>query len=185
MQFLTVPGLASSGPNHWQTIWETQYPHLFERVEQDNWDWPVKAEWVPTLQNRIAKLTEPTILVGHSMGCITIAHWAQEYTSEWIKGALLVAPADADLSKRLSFLVGFRPIPTAPLPFKSVVVASTNDMYASFARSQTFAKNWGSEFINLGRKGHINAVSNLGDWPEGKQILQNLSNVSFEATVKQ
>ena len=179
MRFLTVPGLASSGPNHWQTIWETQYPHLFTRAEQENWDWPVKDEWVPRLQETISKLSEPTILIAHSLGCITVAHWAQEFQSEYVKGALLVAPADAELSKRLNFVVGFRPIPSKPLPFKSIVVASTNDIYASISRSEHFAKSWGSEFVNIGKKGHINAVSNLEDWSEGKQILQRLSQINF------
>jgi predicted alpha/beta hydrolase family esterase len=105
--FLTVPGLASSGPQHWQTIWENQYPHLFSRVQQENWDWPVKVDWVAQLQKQISELTVPTVLVAHSLGCITVAHWAQEHFSEYIKGALLVAPADAELSKRLNFVVGF------------------------------------------------------------------------------
>ena len=179
-RFLTVPGLASSGPNHWQTIWEVQYPHLFSRVEQVNWDWPVKDEWVTKLQERISKLNQPTILVAHSLGCITVAHWAQEYTSEHIKGAFLVAPADADLSKRLNFVIGFTPIPTQKLPFKSMVVASTNDIYATINRSETFARNWGSEFINIGKKGHINAVSGLGDWSEGKQILETFGNLKLK-----
>jgi predicted alpha/beta hydrolase family esterase len=178
-RFLTIPGLASSGPNHWQTIWETQYPHLFTRTEQDNWDWPEKDKWVPRLQETISKLTEPTVLVAHSLGCITVAHWAQEFQSDHVVGALLVAPADAELSKRLNFVVGFRPIPTKPLPFKSIVVASTNDIYASISRSEHFAKTWGSEFVNVGKKGHINAVSNLEDWPSGKQILQRLSLVNL------
>ncbi|HEV7379047.1 MAG TPA: alpha/beta hydrolase [Dyadobacter sp.] len=179
--FLTVPGLASSGPNHWQTIWEEQYPELFRRAEQVNWDWPVKDEWVPKLQETISKLTRPTILVAHSLGCITVAHWAQEFRSEFVKGALLVAPADADLSKRLNFVVGFKPIPVTRLPFKSIVVASTNDIYASIGRSEKFAQDWGSEFINIGKKGHINAVSKLNDWQEGKEILQTLSGLNFSA----
>jgi len=179
VRFLTIPGLASSGPSHWQTIWEIQYPHLFSRVEQVNWDWPVKDEWVEKLQEYINKLTEPVILVAHSLGCITVAHWAQKYNSEFIEAALLVAPADAELSKRLNFVVGFTPIPTTPFPFKSIVVASTNDMYASISRSETFAKNWGSEFINVGKKGHINAVSGLEDWQTGKEILQKLSSSSL------
>ncbi len=80
-------------------------------------------------------------------------HWAAKYSSPWIEGALLVAPADAELSKRLNFVEGFVPIPFAPLPFKSIVVASTNDIYATIKRSQFFADAWGSEFINLGKKG--------------------------------
>jgi predicted alpha/beta hydrolase family esterase len=175
--FLTVPGLASSGPQHWQTIWENQYPHLFSRVQQENWDWPVKVDWVAQLQKQISELTVPTVLVAHSLGCITVAHWAQEHFSEYIKGALLVAPADAELSKRLNFVVGFKPIPVRTMPFKSILVASTNDIYASILRSKVFAANWGSDFINIGKKGHINAVSGLEDWQEGKNILEELGSL--------
>ena len=175
MHFLTVPGLASSGPQHWQTIWEQQYSSVFSRVQQKNWDWPVKEDWVAQLQKQISELTGPTILVAHSLGCITVAHWAREHTSRHIQGALLVAPDDADLSKRLSFVIDFAPIPQQVIPFKTIVVASTNDMYATIKRSQTFAEHWGSEFVNIGKKGHINAVSGLGDWQEGKEILQKLS----------
>jgi len=175
IRFLTILGLASSGPNHWQTIWEKENPELTRRVEQVNWDWPVKSEWVEKLQEEVRNLREPTILVAHSLGCITVAHWAQEHTSPFVKGVLMVAPADAELSKRLAFVVGFTPIPAGVLPFKSIVVASTNDIYASISRSRKFAEDWGSEFVNLGKKGHINAVSGLGGWAEGKEILQRLS----------
>ncbi|MCF2486596.1 alpha/beta hydrolase [Dyadobacter sp. CY347] len=179
MHFLTVPGLASSGPQHWQTIWETQYSDVFSRVQQENWDWPVKEDWVGQLQKQISQLTGPTVLIGHSLGCITIAHWAQEFSSEHIQGALLVAPADAELSKRLNFVVGFTPIPIKPFDFKSVVVASTNDIYATIGRSKAFAASWGSDFVNVGKKGHINAVSGLEDWQEGKAILEGLSGVKL------
>jgi predicted alpha/beta hydrolase family esterase len=179
--YLTVPGLASSGPQHWQTIWEKQDPDHFHRVEQVNWDWPVKDEWVGRLQEEISLLTEPTVLIAHSLGCITVAHWAQEYSSPWVRGVLFVAPADADFSKRLAFVIGFAPIPHTKLPFKSIVVASTNDIYAKLERSKKFADDWGSEFVNLGKKGHINAVSGLGDWEEGKEILRRLTSTEKAA----
>jgi len=28
--------------------------------------------------------------------------------------------------------------------------------------------------VNLGNKGHVNADSNLGDWPEGRAMLNSL-----------
>jgi predicted alpha/beta hydrolase family esterase len=36
------------------------------------------------------------------------------------------------------------------------------------------ARAWGSDFLNLGLKGHVNAESNLGDWPEGRAMLNSL-----------
>ncbi len=176
INFLTIPGLASSGPRHWQTIWEKQHPYLFTRVEQDNWDLPVCAEWVEKLQNYIESLSQPTILVAHSMGCLTVVHWAQKYFSPLVKGAILVAPADAEYSERLNFVEGFNPIPDKALPFESVLVASTNDIYASIERSEYFADAWGSTFLNIGAKGHINASSGFGEWEEGKIILNQFAN---------
>jgi predicted alpha/beta hydrolase family esterase len=177
INFLTIPGLASSGPKHWQTIWEKQHPYLFTRVEQHNWDLPVCTEWVEKLQSYIENLNQPTILVAHSLGCLTVAHWAQKYFSPFVKGALLVAPADAEYSERLNFVEGFSPIPGKPLPFESVVVASTNDIYASIERSAYFANTWGSTFLNIGDKGHINASSGFGEWTEGKVILNQFVNI--------
>ncbi|MBA4849942.1 alpha/beta hydrolase [Emticicia sp. BO119] len=177
INFLTIPGLASSGPKHWQTLWEKQYPYLFTRVEQDNWDLPVCRLWIEKLQHYIESLKKPTVLVAHSMGCITVAHWAKNYFSPLIIGAFLVAPADVEYSERLSFAEGFNPIPYTTLPFESVVVSSTNDIYATIKRSEYFAKGWGSTFLNVGDKGHINANSGIGEWEEGKIILNQFLEV--------
>ncbi|GAB2788590.1 alpha/beta hydrolase [Rhabdobacter roseus] len=172
--FLTLPGLASSGPTHWQTIWEQQHPHRFHRIEQPNWDWPIRAEWVERVQDTIQKLQEPTILVAHSLGCTTVVHWAAEHYSPLVRGALLVAPADVEKSQRLSFINSFVPIPNAKLWFPSIVVASTDDRYVSLERAERFAENWGSEFVNIGTQGHINALSDLADWPDGKALLRRI-----------
>lgn len=179
IRFLNVPGLAGSGPTHWQTIWEEQYPGNFSRVEQENWDWPVMEVWVDKLNEEILSSDVPVILVAHSLGCITVAHWASRFQSPLVTGALLVAPADADRSTRLNFVERFAPIPVSQFPFKSVVVASTNDIYATIERSRSWAEAWGSEFVNVGKKGHINAVSGLGDWHAGKELLSKLSEVDL------
>ena len=176
-KFLTVPGLGSSGSAHWQTLWEKQNAEKFQRVEQINWDLPVCQEWIEKLEEEVRKLTKPTYLIAHSLGCLTVIHWAKKYTSEMVKGAFLVAPPDVENSKRLSFIEGFSPIPTFKLPFKSIVIASTTDQYASIERVKELAHAWGSEFINIGKKGHINATSNLGHWEEGQDLLNNFINV--------
>ena len=45
---VTVPGWGNSGPQHWQSYWEVLYP-LARRVEQDNWLYPTRADWVERL----------------------------------------------------------------------------------------------------------------------------------------
>jgi hypothetical protein len=53
------------------------------------------------------------------------------------------------------------------LPFRSLLVSSQNDPFCSPERAEQLASDWGSEHWDLGPKGHINADSGLGDWPEG------------------
>lgn len=175
VKYWTMPGLAGSDSGHWQTNWEKQHPQDFERVEQENWDWPVMDVWTEKLQARLQEGTSPVVLIAHSLGCITLVCWSRKYFSSRVIGALLVAPADADLSKRLSFVEGFSPIPIEPLPFPSVVAASTNDIYMSIERAEHFAAAWGSDFVCVGEQGHINASSGLGDWPVGKKILADFT----------
>ena len=166
-----MPGLAGSDGGHWQTIWERQNPTEFERVEQDNWDWPVMDVWVERLHERLCDGTSKIVLIAHSLGCITLAHWSRRYSSDRVAGAMLVAPADAEQSRRLSFIEGFNPIPTERLPFPSMVIASADDIYMTLERSVYFAEKWGSRFISVGKQGHINASSGLGDWAFGRKVL--------------
>lgn len=36
---LTLPGIANSGPDHWQTLWEAE-DETMERLRVDDWDRP-------------------------------------------------------------------------------------------------------------------------------------------------
>lgn len=173
-QFLTVPGLGSSGPSHWQTIWEQEHPELFTRVEQDNWLEPLVEDWVTQLHLSICQLSKPTIIIAHSLGCLTVAFWAKYYYAENIKAIVMVAPPDSEQVGFPDEIKGFTPIPLSKLPYKSIVIASTNDEYASIERAKFWAENWGSEFVNLGAFGHINANSNLADWKAGKEIVNQI-----------
>ncbi len=168
---LTAPGLGSSGPMHWQTIWEEQAN--FRRIEQENWNAPVCADWVASIEAEVALAGPQVVIAAHSLACIALVHWAAQ-TQLKIRGALLVAPADAEAPSFPKEATGFTPIPLLVLPFKTIVVTSTNDEYVSVDRARFFADAWGSRFVITGARGHINANSGLGDWPEGQKLLKEL-----------
>jgi predicted alpha/beta hydrolase family esterase len=171
--YFILPGLYNSGPMHWQTRWERLYG--FTRIHQRNWDTPVKDDWIHTLNEVTAPFPpERVILIAHSLGCCTIVHWYQRYRRV-IKGALLVAPSDVEAPSYPTGTSGFTPMPLPRLPFSSIVVASSNDEYVSPTRAAWFADNWGSSLADIGKKGHINSDSGLGDWPQGYQLLQKLT----------
>ena len=172
-QIVIVPGLGDSGPQHWQTLWEQKYGAT--RVKQDDPDNPTPEVWAERLNEVIEATPGELVLVGHSCGVLTIVHWARLYGShERVKGAMLVAPADADqVSTNAEYpVVGqMAPTPLSPLPFPALVVASENDPHASMERAQQFAQAWDAEFISAGQAGHINVASGHGDWPDGEILL--------------
>ena len=92
-----------------------------------------------------------------------------------MQGALLVAPGDPERDELRGLLPSWAPIVRQPLPFPSTLVGSRNDPYCSFDKAQSLADSWGARFVDLGERGHINAESGLGDWPEGVAMLQDLA----------
>ena len=167
-----MPGWHGSGPEHWQSIWEKRNPS-FSRIQQPNWETPQKHEWIAALHARIRESAEPVVLVAHSLGCLAVAHWAQQlYPAHKIAAAFLVAPPwfgqeETCPPEAHSFL----PIPTWRLPFSTWLVASRNDPYLSFSAATQLSELWGSQLVDAGLTGHINAESGCGEWPEGEDLL--------------
>lgn len=170
---LVLPGWRNSGPAHWQTRWELLFPR-FRRVQQQNWMRPRVCDWVQALEQAVSITTRPVILIAHSLGCVTVAHWAAQFDTTKIAGALLVAPADVERSTIFPGLRNFGPLPLRPLPFHALLVGSDNDPCCAAWRAAQLAENWGAAFRVLSGAGHINADSGLGDWPEGLGLLQTL-----------
>jgi uncharacterized protein len=166
---LILPGLGSSGPGHWQSLWEQA--HGYQRVEQENWDQPKLADWLSNLERAVREAERDVVLVAHSLACSLVAHFAKTSPlAARVRGAFLVSPADVDSRRCTPEEVRcFSPIPLDPLPFPARVVTSSDDPFVDRERAELFAKRWGAEFIDIGRVGHINASSGIGAWPEGHE----------------
>ncbi|ETI59201.1 RBBP9/YdeN family alpha/beta hydrolase [Marinomonas profundimaris] len=175
LRFLTIPGGGGSPANHWQSCWEKECSTM-ARVDQGDWDRPDKSEWVATLDSFIRQSEKPTILVAHSVGCITAMHWTAALASQVI-GVFLVAPADVEdeWADPPAPYASFRSIPLQALRIPSLIVASTNDPYLSLSRAKFLAEAWGSELKVLGEYGHIGSESHLGRWHEGIDLLDSFS----------
>lgn len=170
---LILPGWQGSGPQHWQSLWETRY--AYQRVEQHDWIQPLRGDWISRLEDVVLSTDPPAVLVAHSLGCMLVAAWAaHSRNTHRVKAALLVAPGDVEQEALRPVLASWSPIPRQTLPFKSTLVASQDDPYCSFERAQDFAAAWGSRLVDAGAAGHINADSGLGDWPQGQMLLNEL-----------
>jgi|SRR5690606_22639640 len=176
VHYLIVPGWYGSEEEHWQSHWERSLPQA-SRVHQKDWVNPNLTDWVEALDQHIRQISGQVILVAHSLGCITVVHWAQTANAAQaakVAGALLVAPADVERPNCPAALTGFAPIPLKALPFPSVLVGSSNDSAATAERAYRFGQAWGSKVTILANAGHINVKSGHGPWQAGYRYLYQL-----------
>lgn len=171
-RILLLPGWLGSGAGHWQRRWQSL--HGDELVEQDDWLTPRRGDWIARLEDVILAQPGPVALAAHSLGCHLAAAWAMSSRhGERVAYALLVAPPDLTRSDLPPALLPWqRPLPERKLPFDATVVASANDPYCTPDAAQDLAARWGASMLHLGAFGHINADSGLGDWPQGRALLQ-------------
>jgi uncharacterized protein len=199
---LILPGWQNSGESHWQTLWEAQ--HGFERVMQHDWMRPLRGDWITRLEDHLLlnnehsahipsrlhaqkalKIEEKNqsndssrnvVLIAHSLGCHLVSAWASlSKNTHRVKGALLVAPPDCAREDFPTELKSWRSPVLQKLPFPSICVISSNDPFCELQPGREMAVAWGSECVELGDRGHINAGSGLGDWPQGRALLAKLN----------
>ncbi|MEU1784819.1 alpha/beta fold hydrolase [Streptomyces sparsogenes] len=182
-----VPGLRDHVPDHWQTILankiadaRTVPPLTHDRLSCD--------AQVAALDEVLADVSGPVVLVAHSAGVMTTVHWAGRHRRP-VTGALLAAPPDFDTPlppgyPTLEALTenGWTPVPRTPLPFPSIVAASMNDPLADFDRVAGLAAAWGSRLENLGSVGHLNPACGYGEWSRAEEFIRALSRTPSAAS---
>ncbi len=173
-RILILPGWRASGPAHWQTRWEAL--HGFERVEQADWDWPRRGDWMARLDEVLLQGSAPALLVAHSLGCHLVAAWAAHTQHpQRVQAALLVAPPDSERDDFPPQLSTWRTSVRRRLPFPARLLYSEDDAFCAPTRALQIAGDWGASADSLGAAGHLNGDSGLGDWPAGLAQLQALA----------
>ena len=176
---LLVPGLRDHVADHWQTLLEAKLPQTrsVPPLEQDKLS---RAARVAALDDAIANIDGPVILVAHSAGVMITAHWAQTHCRP-IHGALLATPADLETPlppgyPTMDVLLdhGWLPVPRSRLPFPSILAVSSNDALCSTQRAKKMATRWGSRLVELGDVGHLNPFAGYGPWPMAETLIDSL-----------
>ncbi len=169
---LVVAGHAGASEAHWQArlIAKLKAARL---VEQEDWLYGSLAKAITCLRDAVAEAKKPVVFVAHAEGCSLVAHAVSQMANQdeaylKVKGAFLVAPPDAAALARLPGVDPlFAQVPRGPLPFPSILVASSNDPHASLEDSADLALAWGSQLVEAGEAGRIDHTSGHGPWPEG------------------
>jgi uncharacterized protein len=137
---LVIPGLGGLGPDHWLSRWEAKLPTV-RRVDQADWEKPGLAAWRGRIVEEVARAARPVVLVVHTLGVLAAVHaapfLARGVSSGKVKGAFLVAPPSANILSGLDALdPALLTLPGELLPFPTLVIASRDDLFASFAESE-------------------------------------------------
>ena len=169
-----LPGWQNSDDGHWQSLWQQRYG--YQRLEQHNWQHPLRGDWSIRLQETVLDAPRPVTLVAHSLGCVLVAWWAAHSLAAKtrVRGVLLVAPGDTEQDSLRAAVPGWSPVLLQTLPFPSILVASENDPHCFLERAQAMAQGWGSRLVNAGAAGHLNTASGLGLWDSGHALLHTL-----------
>jgi hypothetical protein len=176
---LIVPGLRDHVAEHWQTLLQARLSKTASvpPLEHDKLSCAAR---VAALDQAIAKIDGPIVLVAHSAGVMITVHWAQRHNRP-IQGALLATPADLEVPMPAGYPAldvleehGWLPLPREPLPFPSILCASRNDPLAGFDRAAGMAADWGSRLVDLGEVGHLNPAAGYGEWPQADTLIREL-----------
>ena len=178
-----VPGLRGRDDDHWQTRLAASIPGARTVAPLGRKD-PSLFARVRLLDEVVADVDGPVLLVAHSAGALLTVHWAARCDASPVVGALLATPAAlaAELpaefpSIRRLRAHGWLPVPRRPLPFPSIVAASSDDPLGNPVRLRSLATSWGSRWHDLGAVGHLNPASGFGEWPEATELIGQLQGV--------
>ena len=174
-----VPGMRGPSQEHWQTLLADQLPdaRLVPPLGREPRN---VGEHVEALQAVVENIDTPVFLVAHSAGVITTVHWASRYHGG-VAGALLATPPDLVIPLPAEYPSleqlahhGWLPVPSAPLPFPSILALSADDPLSDPDRVRAFAGDWGCVIRPIGAVGHLNPASGYGEWPDAKRLLDEL-----------
>ena len=180
---LIVPGLRDESAEHWQSLLVKELERVGRPVRnvkpmgRGNLDCALR---VAQVDEEAVAANGPVIIVGHSAGALTVAHWASQTRGE-ARGALLAVPPNFEVPMPAGYPAldalsagGWLPLPRTPLPFPSIVAASRNDPLASYEWVTQLAADWHSRMVDLGAVGHLNPASGFGPWPRASELIAAL-----------
>lgn len=181
-----VPGLRDHVEDHWQTLLAAGLDKVrtVPPLEHDKLSLDAR---VAALDAVLADIDGPVVLVAHSAGVMITVHWAARHDRP-VAGAILATPPDFTTDLPAGYPArpdldanGWNPVPRNPLPFPSIVAASTNDPLAAYDIVVDLARDWGSRLVDLGEVGHLNPAAGYGEWPRATELLEDLLSEVEEA----
>lgn len=124
---------------------------------------PQLVEWLPTLQDVIGEPDDELVLIGHSLGCVTIMRYLEQLKEGvQIAGVIFVAGFTEDLG--FDELKNFF---TTPIDFEKVknsakhfyAIASDDDPYVPLKYADILKEKFGAEVTRMNNMKHFSGAA--------------------------
>jgi predicted alpha/beta hydrolase family esterase len=104
------------------------------KSDSKDWDNPILADWLESLNAAIESAEGEIIIVAHSLSCSLISHWSKENKIHSWRFACRTRRCR--FSKAYPDQIrNFSPIPLLKLDYPSILITSSNDPYISVERA--------------------------------------------------
>lgn len=176
-----VHGYTASIDSHWFAWLENtlikKYPQVqFTRIAMPNSNAPEVDSWLDKL-NQTLKCDESTILVGHSLGCITLLRYLA-HSQAHVKALILVS----GFAKSVAHLKELDPFVSVELPYAKlkkqiahrVMISSDNDKVVPPSHSKQLAKDLDMQLMEVKGHGHFVAREGVTSLPQAEQVISKI-----------
>ena len=191
MKIFIIHGYQSSPEQHW-------FPWLAKKIEQmgsqfeivhlQGSDQPDFATWRQNLEAQVHPLNEQTIIVAHSLGCISVLDYLSEaLNGRLIKAIFMVAGFNEKLTAlpELNQFVQQAKLNDALLRFRiqqRYSLFSCNDPFVPAPLSIRFGQLLNAQMIEVKKAGHFMQSDGLSEFP---QLWEKLEKLLVEQSVTQ
>ena len=191
MKVFIIHGYQSSPEQHW-------FPWLATKIEQmgsqceivhlKGSDQPNFATWRQNLEAQVHPLNEQTIIVAHSLGCISVLDYLSEaLNGRLIKAIFMVAGFNEKLTAlpELNQFVQQAKLNDALLRFRiqqRYSLFSCNDPFVPAPLSIRFGQLLNAQMIEVKKAGHFIQSDGLSEFP---QLWEKLEKLLVEQSVTQ
>jgi predicted alpha/beta hydrolase family esterase len=122
--------------------------------------------------------SESVVLIAHSLGCHLVAK-SYPIIKKWTRGIFFVAPPNLDSEALRKDLSSFKSAKSEGFECVAWLIYSEDDPFASVPYSKSMGDTLRMKTFTVGKRGHINSDSNIGNWDEGSLLFNQMLKMIF------
>ncbi|WP_051427605.1 alpha/beta hydrolase [Arthrobacter sp. H20] len=180
MDIFVVHGYQASPGEHWFPWLKSRFSSRQDSVtvlELPTPNEPTTAGWIAALHESIGRPSAETVIIAHSLGCITALRYLASLDPGWSLGGLILVAGFAEHLDSLPLLDGFTTgnefVDNLLVP-RCTVIGSDNDPVVAPVLTASLASRLGARLITVTGGGHFGSSDGYQRFAEVQAELEKL-----------